>query len=504
MNKFKVSLLSFGDINITVLCLFDIIIKNSIIKFFMIYILLSFLNFLQKNTDIYQSFFFDKQVYSKIYESFMLLPLIRYFFLLSENIFNKHTIFLDNYLHYRNFYLINLDENNTNIFSFNNLHNDIDIKKRYKNKILWNELLFHARNLKQYYYYKLGRISDKEYQKYFIKIEYNSTCPYLIFIIRFLPLLNGIALIHEYDSRKRKKNALKINEFEIVYWNDLYLDIENERCIKEPKIIKERESFIYAFLSGAIPYANFFYESKLNTYYSEEILNIINKIIEKGDFESSLNINYLLSQILQFLYLEYLKNVIQDLDNHKIIEENKFKSQDDMIKRKYKLIDIINEDKNEIVNNDQWNYSNFYHNQNLFKITKTHYLLTLFKPTDNISRFKKNTINVDDYDNDKYEYINIDLKKGFHKSINLSMKFPECNCDKKSFINKNNESLNNILLKPISNYTGSTPTTFEQSTNNITSDNKSLIEENTFCSLKLSGFNDLNSLFCIENKNNSQ
>ena len=44
MNRFKLSLLSFKDINITVLCLFDIRIKNSIIKFFMIYLLVSFLN----------------------------------------------------------------------------------------------------------------------------------------------------------------------------------------------------------------------------------------------------------------------------------------------------------------------------------------------------------------------------------------------------------------------------------------------------------------------------
>ena len=499
MNRFKLSLLSFKDINITVLCLFDIRIKNSIIKFFMIYLLISFLNFIQKNSDISQTNEIDKILYSKIYESFMLLPLIRYFYLLSENIFNKHTIFLDKMI-YKNFHLVNLDENNTKIFSFNNLHNLIKVRKRYKNKILWNEILFHSNNLKKNYLSNLGKISDKEYENYFVKIEYKATYPYLIFVIRFLPILNGIALIHEYETKRRNKNMQNKNEFDIIYGNDIFrdIDINNERCINEPKIIKERESFIYGFLSTSLPYENFFYESKLSVYYSEEILNIINKIVEKSDESSSINTsNFLLKNILDSLYNEYLK----ELDQNNNIQENKLKNREDIIKRNIKLIDKINENKNEIVNNKQWNYSNYYHNQNLFKMTKIYYLLTLFKPTDNISRFKNNIINLDDDSKNnnkdkynKYEYINIDLKKGFHRSISLSMKFSS---EGKNNINNNceeniselnvSDSINNILTK-LSNYDG--PTNIDQSTNNMTSEyNKNISEEDTFCSLKKSIFN---------------
>ena len=509
MNKFKLSLLSFKDIYVTVLCLFDIRIKNSVIRFFMIYLLISFLNFIQKNSDICQTDAIDKILYSKIYESFMLLPLIRYFYLLSENIFNKHSIFLDKML-YNNFYLVNLDENNTKIFSFNNLHNLPKVKKRYKNKILWDELLFHSNNLKKNYLSKLGKISDKEYQNYFVKIEYKATYPYLIFVIRFLPILNGIALIHEYETKKRNNHlTINKNEFDIIYGDDVFSDIDlsKERCINEPKIIKERESFIYGFLSTSLPYENFFYESKLSVYYSEEILNLINKIVEKSDENSLLNINLLLKNILDSLYNEYLK----DLDQNNNMQENKLKNRDDIIKRNIKLKDKINEDKNEIVNNKQWNYSNYYHNQNLFKMKKIYYLLTLFKPTANISRFTNNIINLDDdnkkNDNDKYnkyEYINIDLKKGLHKSISLSMKFSSDG--KKNIINNSpdnisdlniSDSINNLLTQ-LSNYDG--PTNIDQSTNNITSEyNKTISEEDTFCSLKKSIF-ELKS-FSINNKN---
>ena len=500
MNRFKLVLCSFENINITVLCLFDIVIKSSIIKFFMIYILLSLLNFLQKNTDITQSFILDTIIYSKIYESFMLLPLIRYFYFISENIFNKHTIFIENHLYYKNFYLINLDENNTKIFSFNNIHNILN-KKIYKNKILWNELLFHSNNLKKRYLLKLGKISDeKEYQDYFVKIEFKAAHPYLIYVIRFLPLLNGIALIHEYETKKENLNInyKNVNEFDIKYINDIYLHMNEERCICEPKIIKERESFIYSFLYSSLPNFQFFYESKLITYYSKEILDIINTILEKNELNSSLNINYLLSKILHFLYNEYLKKIIQDLDEHKNIEENKFKSQNDIIKRNIKIIDKINENKYEIINNNQWNYSNYYHNQNLFKMTKIYYLLILFKPTNNISRYKRNNNNLDEQ-TDKYEYINIDLKKGFHKSINLTMKFSFDN--NKNSINSSNinsennnlkcnsQSLNQILCKPLSNYDG--PTNFDsyESTNNMTSEfNKTLNDDETFYSLKSSIF----------------
>ena len=44
-------------------------------------------------------------------------------------------------------------------------------------------------------------------------------------------------------------------------------------------------------------YLYFFYESKLNTYYSKEIIDIINNIVETTDFKSSLNFNYVLSKI---------------------------------------------------------------------------------------------------------------------------------------------------------------------------------------------------------------
>jgi hypothetical protein len=136
MNKFKVCLLSFENMNITVICLFDIVIKNSIIKFFMIFILLSFINFIQNNIDIYKSTIIERILYSKIYESFMILPLIRFFYLLSENIFNRHAILLDKEIIYKNFYLINLEENDTSIFSFSNLHDALNTKKIHKNKII--------------------------------------------------------------------------------------------------------------------------------------------------------------------------------------------------------------------------------------------------------------------------------------------------------------------------------------------------------------------------------
>ena len=506
MNKFKLVLCSFANINITVLCLFDIVIKSSIIKFFMIYILLSLLNFLQRNTDITQLSILDTIIYSKIYESFMLLPLIRYFYLISENILNKHTIFFENLLHYKNFYLVNLDENNTYFFSFNNLHNIIS-KKIYNNKILWNELLFHSNNLKQKYLLNLGKISDdKEYQDYFVKIEYKAAHPYLIYVIRFLPLLDGIALIHEYETKKEniKYSKMNTNEFDIIKVHDIISITDEERCINEPKIMKERESFIYCFLYSSIPFIQFFYESKLITYYSEEILNIISKIVEKNELNSSLNFNYLLSIILHYLYNDYLKEIIQELEIHKNEKENKFKSKEDIIKRNMKMIDKINEDKFVIINNNQWNYSNYYHNQNLFKMTKIYYLLTLFKPTDNISRYNyNNNINVVQQNN-KYEYINIDLKKGFHKSINLTMKFSYYNKSSENsdnnYLKNNSQSLNQILSKPISNYDG--PTTFDsyESTNNITSDfHKTLTDDETFYSLKSSIF-ELKS--CSIKKNN--
>ena len=478
-NKYKLVFLSFENINISVLCLFDVIIKNSIIKFFMIYILLSFLNYLYINVDFLSaSFVIDKIIYSKIYESFMIMPLIRYFYLLSENIFNKQSIFLEG-ITYKNFYLIGLDEEKyTQIFSFNNLYDNFyssNNKKLYKNKIIWNEILFHSNNLKKLYLNNLGKISDKDYQNYFVKIEYKSCIPHMILVIRFLPLLNGVILIHEYEPKELNKNFNNKREFDILFSKDKNIDnnidLNNERCINVPKIIKERELFIYEFLLCIVDNFQLFYEAKINCYFSEEILRIFVDIVEKSDLNSSFNINYIISKILYYLYNEYLSinnsNTINDCNNE---NENKLKSKKELIISNNKFINKINDQKHEIVNNMQWDYSNYYHNKNLFNMTKKYYLLILFKPTYNISRFNKLFLEENDYSSSKYEYINIDLKKGMHKSINVTMKFSNM-YDKSDFLfleknNGQNLNLSNLLTKPISNYGG--PLYFDyQSTNNM-------------------------------------
>ena len=116
---------------------------------------------------------------------------------LSENIFNRHVILLDKEIIYKNFYLINLEENDTNIFSFSNLHDALNTKKIHKNKILWNELLItitFQKIKKLLFDQTIGRISDKEYKNIFFKIEYKSTWRNLIYVIIYLPILSGIAL----------------------------------------------------------------------------------------------------------------------------------------------------------------------------------------------------------------------------------------------------------------------------------------------------------------------
>jgi hypothetical protein len=101
----------------------------------------------------------------------MILPLIRFFYLLSENIFNRHAILLDKEIIYKNFYLINLEENDTSIFSFSNLHDALNTKKIHKNKTLLNELLItisFQKIKKLLFDQTIGRISDKEYEKSFL------------------------------------------------------------------------------------------------------------------------------------------------------------------------------------------------------------------------------------------------------------------------------------------------------------------------------------------------
>ena len=482
-DKINIEILNLEKTNIYLLGGFKSDTHSSIRKIFLLHILLSFLNYMgeksfyiakdfdtflnknksidlekinvysnkdsiNKNEDIISS---DNNnnylegnnnndyLYSKIYEYFLLLPLIKFFILISKTIFVRHNFYNKGAL-YKNFYIVDLDTGQT-LFSLENIYNINNgyypSKNIQLNKIIWKELLYQGNFLKKNYSKKYGKILDFiDYQQFYIRLEFKSTHPRLIFILRFLPLLNGILLMHEYEMKSysiEENYDEEYKEIEVFIGNSLAIEEEEEEnegeedealLINEPKFIKEREYFfINFFLSTNSNISNIFYIKNTQIkYFSDEVLNVINKTINKYEsrLSNSINIEDIIASIDNELYNEYLQINNKTAKTHILISKYKI-----MYKNKPKGKDIINlellnEDNNKIITQYQWNYTNLPYKKNLFQIDQKYILIILF----NYRKGLKNnqlTLNLSKMDNYSIlEKGNIDNNKSNNSAIKIA------------------------------------------------------------------------------------
>ena len=177
----------------------------------------------------------------KIYEQFLFLPLKEHFQKISHKILQRKNTYQSN-IRYKQFYVVELESSKI-LFSLNSMDKKPIFEKVENHELLWKELLYHSNNLKKSYYQKFSnRVETSDYQDYFVKLEYTSTYPRLLFIIKFIPILKGISLIHIYAQNKlsRNENENKIyKEFDVIYGNDVIKESNHiEYRFNEPKIHK--------------------------------------------------------------------------------------------------------------------------------------------------------------------------------------------------------------------------------------------------------------------------
>ena len=451
----NIQILNIKNTDIYLLGAFDKSTHSSIRKIFLLHILLSFLNYMgEKSWYIKRDFEINRNgskksinsekkiinaysnkssiissdnnnylemnenndlLYSKIYEYFLLLPLIKFFVLISKNIFIRHNYYNKGAL-YKNFYLVDLEAGQIlfsleNIYGLNNgEHPDRNILL---NQLIFEELLYQGKFLKKDYIKKYGKILDFiDYQQFYIRLEFKSTHPKLIFILRFLPLLNGILLIQEYEMKTYSignddDEEEDHKEIDILVGNSITRDEETENededdealLINEPKFIKEREYFFINFyLSTNSNINNIFYlKNSQIKYFSEDVLNIINKIINKNISESAnINIENILLNINNELYNEYLQINYKKEKNPILISSKKVIYK----KIKYNLnnetdiinLELLNEDNTKIINQYQWNCSSLPYLKNLFQIEEKYILIILFNYRNDI---KNNQLTLD-------------------------------------------------------------------------------------------------------------
>ena len=479
----KIFILNIKNSNIIIIGIFSLLSKNSIINLFLNHFAVSFFNFIGEKSDYVSiNTYFNTgndKLKGKIYETFLFLPLLNHFINIIYSLFKKKSLFITN-LKYENFLIIDLNSKHI-IFKFNTL-----LKKKLFNisnfDSLLDELIFHSLNLKEMYSKKYSnRFDSIEYQDYYVKLEYTSTYPRLTFMIKFLPVLKGLALIHIYSTSKLSRQENEGNkiykEFDVIYGvvDNYYNNGNNsnssikenhlEYKFNEPKMLKEIETFFIEFLiSSHSAFGVFYFPKDEFKYFNKDIINIINEIIKENDNNNNdeNNENFVISKITKKLYDEYLIENRKDKDINDISMQN--------INNNNNNNEINNINNNELVSSYQWNFLNIKKEiSNLFQISKKFSLEIIFKnikinndinPDDvtiNLTKIEdENSINnnkLDDLINNDQSYILRTNSFLINKNdVKMSRKLSSVSYNDNISINSSNLKKDiNIIKKTVSN-----------------------------------------------------
>ena len=267
-------------------------------------------------------------MHSIIYETIFLSPIKYHYSLAIKEVFRRYTLYINNIL-YKNFYLINLCSNDIilSLEAIFDLNKNGYMEKKIPNKLIWNEILFHAHKLQDDYIKKNNYIFQIEnLQEFYTKVEIKATYPRLIYIIKFLPLLGGLALVYEYSQNSMSRigglDQSIYKEYNIEYGytfdeeNNFKTKNDDEFLLNEPDVLIHIHFYIIECLLCNLDNIKFFVFNKYQKIYiSDEILQFINKhiysninisqitdVVNKQEF-----VHQLLEKIISELYDEYLQ-----------------------------------------------------------------------------------------------------------------------------------------------------------------------------------------------------
>ena len=351
LNNRKIITMDISTTNIISIAICSHKTKSKLIYFFLLKITMAFLNYMKMN-NCDNSY----NIYSIIFETFLLSPIKYHFSLAIKEVLRRYTLYINN-IHYKNYYLIDLNSNKI-ILCLETLYdqntND-DVRMKIPNKIIWNEILFHAHNLKNDYIKKNKNIFQIEnLQDFYTKIEFKATYPRLIYIIKFLPLLGGLALIHEYSQTKMSRidgDNRGYEEFNYEYGyafdEDNNFKTKNEEfLLDEPDVLINIHFFIIECLLCNLDNIGVFIFSKYQKiYFSEEVIKLINKQIYTNIKISQFTeicknkqaLHQILEKITNNLYEEYIQINAQEEESKESALVKKKENEEPNLNRSFYL-----------------------------------------------------------------------------------------------------------------------------------------------------------------------
>jgi hypothetical protein len=294
-----------------------------------------------------------------LFEHYFLKIIIVHFYKVFNEMFKKEFLNL-NQTRFKNMYILDI-ETSSLILDMRKIQGDKENRQRkyIKNKKLLEEIIYQSKHMYNTYIEE-NRLkftsTDSIYR--FVKLECSSTYPRLMFIIKFIPVLKGIAIIHIYYQKKLSRHLesnpleqeLRYKEIDLLFGSDIKDNQNLEFKYGAPKKLQKIEKFFEEFfVSDKTGFDIFRINNKKKfKYFNYPIINIINKVVVSNNDE----IERIYTDVNEKLEEEYNKD--QESKNENIKDEEN-STDDEFILHKDSFYNEILEVKNRDNTNSRMN-----------------------------------------------------------------------------------------------------------------------------------------------------
>ena len=206
LNSFTIHFLRIKNFDYQIVGVFSNEINYQLSKLILFHVYASVINLKNK-----LHFEIPEKIFFLLYHEFVLFPLIKNFELKCHEIFKKKSINILNNFEYNTTLLIDLDTKKI-LINLISLRSDKKFKIQNESQ-MFIEILYHSTNIQTEYNNQNQNSINLNLDKFFAKFDCRSTYPRQTYIIRFVPFLNGLSLVHVFTQNKlsRPQDCIKNN-----------------------------------------------------------------------------------------------------------------------------------------------------------------------------------------------------------------------------------------------------------------------------------------------------
>ena len=206
LNSFTIQFLRIKNYDYSIVGVFSNEINYQLSKLILFHIYVSIINLKNKI-----NFEIDEKIFFTLYYEFVLYPLIKNFQLKCYEIFKKKTININNNFEYNTTLLIDLNTKKI-LINLISLRRDKKYFKMQNESQMFIEILYHSTNIQIEYNNENKNSINLNLDKFYVKFDCRSTYPRQTYIIRFIPFLNGLSLVHVFTQNKLSRPQDCINK----------------------------------------------------------------------------------------------------------------------------------------------------------------------------------------------------------------------------------------------------------------------------------------------------